>query len=62
LARNGGPQAEFQFSFGSAKEGLVDLRLVGIQGDVGAGAVGVALEDDLIFRTKLEKASELQGR
>lgn len=39
LAWDGGTQTQLELRFGSAEERLVDLRLVGVEGDVGAGAV-----------------------
>lgn len=60
LAGNSGLQTKLQLRFGGAKECLVDLWLVGVQGDVGAGAVGVTLEDDIVFGTNLEESSELK--
>jgi hypothetical protein len=60
LAGNGGLETELQFRFGGTKECLVDLGLVGVEGNVGAGAIGIALEDNVIFGADLEESSELQ--
>jgi hypothetical protein len=60
LAGNGGLQTKLQFRFGGTEERLIDLRLIGVQGDVGADAIGVALEDDLILGADLKECSELQ--
>ena len=59
LAGNCGLQTKLQFRFGGTEERLVDLGLVRVQGDVGADAIGVALEDDLILGADLEECSEL---
>ena len=39
LAWNGGTQTQLELCFGGAEERLVDLGLVGVEGDVGTGAV-----------------------
>ena len=59
LARDGGAQTQLELRFGGAEERLVDLRLVGVEGDIGAGAVRVALEDDVLARGDLQEVSEL---
>ena len=62
LARDGGPQTKLQLGLCGSEERLVDLGLVGVQGDVGGSRVGVALEHDLVVGLDLEDASKLQMR
>jgi len=52
-------QTQLELRLGSAEERLVDLRLVGVEGNVGAGAVRVALEDDVLARRDLKEMAEL---
>ena len=46
LAWEGGTKTQLQLRLGGTEERLVDLGVLGVQGDVSTGAVGVAFEDD----------------
>jgi hypothetical protein len=59
LSRNGGSQAELQLSLRRAEQRLVDLRLVGVEGDVGGRRIGVAFKYQLVVGFDLEEATEL---
>jgi hypothetical protein len=59
LSRNGGSQAELQLSLRRAEQRLVDLRLIGVEGDVGGRRVGVAFKHQLVVGFDLEEATEL---
>jgi len=48
-------QTQLQLGLGRTKEGLVDVRVGRIEGDVGTSAVGEALEDDLLTVGDLEE-------
>jgi hypothetical protein len=60
VAGDGGFQAELQLGLCSPEQRLVDLRLVGVEGDVGSSRVGVALKDDLLIGGDLEDAAQLE--
>lgn len=59
LARNGDPQTKLEFGLCSAEERLVDLGLVGVQGDVRSSRVGVALKENILVLVECEDSSEL---
>lgn len=59
LAGDSSPQTKLQLGLGGAEECLVDLGLVRVQRHVGAGAVRVSLEDDLLIFRDLQEAAEL---
>jgi hypothetical protein len=50
LTGDAGPQTKLELCLRSAEQRLVDLRLVGIKGDVSGYGIGVSLEDDLLIR------------
>ena len=53
------PQTELELRLGGTEQGLVDLGVLGVEGDVSAGAVGETLEDDLLGRGDVEELAEL---
>jgi hypothetical protein len=59
IAGNMGSQAELELCLCSAKERLVDLRLVSVESDVGTGRIGVALDDELLVLKDLQASTEL---
>lgn len=60
LVHDSRAQAELQLGLGCTEEGLVDLGVLGIEGDVSAGAVGETLEDDFLVRRDAEELAELE--
>jgi hypothetical protein len=62
IAGNMGSQAELELCLCSAKERLVDLRLVSVESDVGTGRIGVALDDELLVLKDLQASTELEGK
>lgn len=57
--RMAGSQAKLKLCFRSTKQCLVDLGVVGIENHVGAHAVGVTLERDILVGMDLKEAAEL---
>lgn len=57
---DGGAQAKLQLGLCSAEKRLVYLRVLGVEGDVGASAVGEALEDDVLVGRNVEELAELE--
>jgi hypothetical protein len=54
-------QAQLQLGFGSAEEGLVHVRLLGVEDDIGTGTVGIAFEERILMRGNRKKCFELIG-
>jgi len=57
LAGDGSSQTKLELRFGGTEKCLVDLGFCRVEGDVGTGGIGIALEDDVLMNRNLEEST-----
>jgi hypothetical protein len=57
--RDSGLQSELQLGLGGARKGLEDLWVALVKGDVSAGGIGEALEEDVLLGLDVEDLTKL---